>query len=31
MNMKAEQGVPPLRATSGARVNADVRLGNIND
>ena len=24
MNMKAEQGVPPLRATSGARVNADV-------
>ena len=24
MKMKAEQGVPPLRATSGARVNADV-------
>ena len=24
--MKAEQGVPPLRATSGARVNADVVL-----
>ena len=26
MNMKAEQGVPPLRATSGARVNADVGI-----
>ena len=23
---KAQQGVPPLRATSGARVNADVRV-----
>ncbi|MGI6599199.1 MAG: hypothetical protein ACOX3F_05780 [Kiritimatiellia bacterium] len=25
-NTKAEQGVAPLRATSGARVNADVQL-----
>ena len=25
---KAQQGVPPLRATSGARVNADVRTEN---
>ena len=30
MRSKAEQGVPPLRAASGARVNADVR-GNMKD
>ena len=29
MNNRIQQGVAPLRATSGARVNADVGSGNI--
>ena len=31
MKMKAQQGVAPLRATSGARVNADVQRPEISE